>query len=73
MAMAVVIPIAFIIILMFLTATLLVCQYLRRRGLLKQYGISRSDLPDFVPLVNNTQLQYVDKEQPFCQLYNYNV
>ena len=54
-AMAVSIPIAFIVILLLLTATLLgACLCLRRRSLLKQYGVRRSDHSDFVPLMNNT-------------------
>ena len=54
-AMAVSIPITFVVILLLLTATLLGA-YLcfRRRGLVKQYGVRRSDHSDFVPLMNNT-------------------
>ena len=49
-AMAVSIPVGFVILL-FLTATVFACLCFRRR---KQYGVRRSDHPDFVPLMNNT-------------------
>ena len=55
-AMAVSVPIAFIMILLLLIAILLgaymCCR--RQRCLVKQYGVRRSDHPDFVPLMNNT-------------------
>ena len=53
-AMAISIPIAFIMILLLLTATVLACLCFRERCLVKQYGVRRSDHPDFVPLMNNT-------------------
>ena len=53
-AMAVSIPVGFTVILLLLTATVLACLCYRRRYLTKQYGVRRSNHPDFIPLMNNT-------------------
>ena len=53
-AMAVSIPVASIVIFVtLLTAIILVFMCFRRKGFQRQYGVRRSDHPDFVPLVNN--------------------
>ena len=52
-AMAVSIPVGFVLILL-TVIIVLACLCFRRRCLVKQYGVRRSDHPDFVPLINNT-------------------
>ena len=53
-AMAVSIPLGFIVIVTVLTATVLACLCFRRQCLQKQYGVRRSaHHPDFVPLMND--------------------
>ena len=57
MAIAVSIPIGFIAIVILLTTIMLVflCFYAyQKRCLQKQYGVTKSDHPDFVPLMNDT-------------------
>ena len=65
-AMAVSIPIAFVVILLLLTATVLACLCFCGRCLVKQYGVRRSDHPDFVPLMNNT---IITKQRAATALY----